>query len=53
MLIKAAVTNEKGQFAFEVVILNERKSDDFLVNITLSYLTNTADIVITEPLPHR
>ncbi len=49
MLIKAVVTNEKGQFSFEVVILDEPKSDEVLVNITSSYLTNTADIVITQP----
>ena len=47
MLIKAAVTNEKGQF--EVVILDDPKSDEVLVNITSSYLSNTVDIVITEP----
>ncbi len=41
MLIKAAVTNEKGQFAFEEVVLDEPKADEVLVKIVASGCCHT------------
>ena len=41
MLIKAAVTNEKGQFTFEEVELDEPKADEVLVKIVASGCCHT------------